>query len=113
MAVQFEDHIDMNGLAIREVAAGVNPTDAVNVSQLDSSAPQGFAADVGDGVLTTYNVVHNLGTLDVLVQVYDKNTGQNVNVVIDRIDANTVQIGFSLIPLLNSRRVVIVPVPVP
>ncbi|HEX6518274.1 MAG TPA: hypothetical protein VF049_22125 [Nocardioidaceae bacterium] len=109
--VQFFQQIDMNGLPITEVAPGVAPTDAVNVSQLNAASPQGFAQDVGDGVALTYNVVHNFGTLDVMVQVFEKATNHNVLVDAHRVDANTVQVGFGLAPALNSYRVLVIPVP--
>jgi hypothetical protein len=111
MPVQFGDHIDMNGLQIRELAAGVDPSDAVRVDQLETVAPQGFAQDVGDGILFTHTVTHNLGTLDVLVQTYRKSDGVSVNVTVDRVDADTVAVTFGLLAGLNSHRVVVIPVP--
>ena len=111
MAVQFGDHIDMNGLQIRELAAGVDPTDAVRVDQLEAVAPQGFAQDVGDGILFTHNIEHGLNTLDVIVQAYRKSDGVNVNVTVNRVDVDNVTVTFGLLAGLNSHRVVVVPVP--
>lgn len=109
--VQFGQQIDMNGFKVTELAPGTNPTDAVNLSQLTANAPQGFGQDVGDGVALTYNVVHNFGTLDVMVAVFEKATNHDVMVDVHRVDANTVQVGFGLAPATNSHRVLVIPVP--
>lgn len=111
MAVQFADHVDMNGLKVTELANGTDPTDAVNMSQLTANAPQGFAQDTGDGIAFTYNIAHNLNTMDVIVRVYRNTDGVDVNVTVDRIDANTVAVTFGLLPALNSHRVLVIPVP--
>lgn len=109
--IQFGNQLDLNGFKITEVAAGTDPTDAVNLSQLNAVAPEGFAQDIGDGVALTYNVVHNFNTLDVLVTVFEKATNHDVLTDVHRVDANTVQIGFGLAPALDSHRVLVVPVP--
>lgn len=109
--VQFFNDIDMNGFKVTEMAPGVAPTDGVTVSQLQASAPQGFAQDVGDGVALTYNVAHNFNTLDVMIQVFEKATAHNVLVDVHRVDVNTVQIGFGLPAALNAYRVLVIPVP--
>lgn len=109
--VQFGTQIDMNGLKVTEVADGTDPTDAVTLSQLDAVAPDGFAAVIGDGLAVSYPVVHNFGTLDVLVQVVRISDGATVTVTVVRTDTNTVTVSFTLPPLLNAYRVLVVPVP--
>jgi hypothetical protein len=109
--VQFGQQIDMNGFKITEVGAGVASTDAVNVSQLASLAPQGFAADIGNGVATTITVSHGLSTFDVMVQVYKNSTFETVMVDVIRSAEDDVQITFGTAPTTNEYRVLVIPVP--
>lgn len=108
--VQFAQQIDMNGNKITELAPGVAGTDAVNVSQLTASTYAGFATSIGDGVASSYNVVHNLGTLDVIVGVYEVATNHDVFTDVARVDANTVSVSFGGVISTNSHRVVVLPV---
>jgi hypothetical protein len=108
--VQFGQQIDMNGFKITELAPGTDPTDAVNVSQLSTSTYSGFAANVGDGAATTFNVAHNLGTLDVVVGVYELATNHDVMTDVARVDANTVTVTFGFVVAVDSHRVVVLPV---
>ena len=110
--VQFVQQIDMNSLKITELAPGVAGTDAVNVSQLGSAAPQGHAEDIGDGVATTFTVTHVLSTFDVLVQVYEIATGATIHPTINRIAEDDVQLVFGLAPTPSQYRVLVIPVPV-
>lgn len=108
--VQFVNQIDMNGNKIIELSPGVAGTDAVNVSQLTASTYAGFATSVGDGVATFFDVVHNLGTLDVIVGVYEVTTNHDVFTDVNRVDANTVRVSFGGVVAVNSHRVVVLPV---
>ena len=109
--VQFGQQIDMNGFKITELQAGVASTDAVNVSQLASLAPQGFAADIGNGVSTTITVSHGLSTFDVIVQVYKNSTFETVYADVVRSAEDDVQITFGAAPASNEYRVLVLPVP--
>lgn len=109
--VQFGQQIDMNGFKITELAAGVAATDAVNVSQLSGLAPQGFAADIGNGVATTITVSHNLSTFDVMVQVYKNSTFETVYADVVRSAEDDVQITFGTAPATGEYRVLVLPVP--
>lgn len=109
--VQFGQQIDMNGFKITELAAGVAPTDGVNVSQLAALAPQGFAGDIGNGVSTTITISHNLSTFDVMVQVYKNSTFETVYADVVRSAEDDVQITFGSAPTTNEYRVLVLPVP--
>lgn len=109
--VQFGQDIDMNGNSITELAPGVAATDAVNVSQLTASAPQGFSATVGDGVASTFNVVHSLATTDVMVQVYDVANGDQWITEVSTNGANAVDVTFGFTPTAGQFRVQVIPVP--
>jgi len=51
-----------------------------------------FADTIGDGVTLPWRVNHNLGSLDVMVQVYDTKTFETVMVSVVRVDLNNVEI---------------------
>jgi hypothetical protein len=109
--VQFVQQIDMNNLKITELAPGVAGTDAVNVNQLTASSPQGFAANVGDGVATTFLISHNFSTFDVLVQVYEIATGATVHPTIERAAEDDVRLTFGVAPTASQYRLLVIPVP--
>lgn len=70
-----------------------------------AASAQGFT--IGDGVTLDYPVVHNRGTRDVLVQLYNLSTNADFGAQIVRTDVNTVTVSFNTAPALNSVRVVI------
>lgn len=66
------------------------------------------AFNVGNGAATTISCVHNLGTRDVIVQVYlNSGTFETVHVHAERTDANTVDLVFPSAPANNAYRCVI------
>lgn len=67
----------------------------------------GAVANVGDGSNTAYAITHNLNSRDVIVQVYDNATYENVFVDTARPTVNTVTLTFATAPALNSYRVII------
>ena len=64
-------------------------------------------ADIGDGTSTSIAVTHNLGSLDVSVEVYEISTGATVQADIVRTNTNVVTIGVNPAPATDSLRVVI------
>lgn len=71
--------------------------------------PGRFAASVGDGVSTSIDVVHNLGTRDVITTVYlNASTWDVVICDVQNKDANTVTLIFAVAPTSNQYRVVVV-----
>lgn len=73
-----------------------------------TSVARHVASNVGDGSSTSYTVSHNLGTLDVLVQVVLNSTGETVEVDVARPTTNAVTIVFAAAPASNAYRAVIV-----
>lgn len=68
-----------------------------------------FAADVGDGSSTSIVLTHNLGTLDVLVQVYVKGTaGALVECDVQHTTTNTVTLVFAVAPASAAYRATII-----
>lgn len=62
---------------------------------------------VGDNSNTSFDVVHNFGTRDVLVQVYDVSTYDTVVTDVVRATADKVTVTFSVAPSSNSYKVVV------
>ena len=66
-----------------------------------------FADNIGDGVNTSLIVNHNLDSLDIMVQVYDNKTLENLMVSIQRVDVNNVTITTSKPLAPNAARILI------
>jgi len=110
--IQFGQQIDMNANKITELAPGTNPTDAVNLSQLTAFA-DGFAQTVGDGVLSTFTITHNLALAnkdDYVLRVAEIATGAEFMIENNSVGINSLTVTFGFIPALNSYRVAILPV---
>lgn len=69
-----------------------------------------YATDIGNGVLTSFTVTHNLNTLDVDVTVRIVSTGEIVypDVTVATVNTVTVSIPTSPVPTTNQYRVVVV-----
>lgn len=67
-----------------------------------------YAANIGNGALTTIPVTHNLGTEDVTITVREVATKQIVMVDAQIVDSNNIQILFASAPASASYRVVVV-----
>jgi hypothetical protein len=66
-----------------------------------------FAADIGNGSLTSITVNHNLGTTDVTVAIKDKTTLQLVYPDVVVTDANNVTVTFATAPAAAAYRAVV------
>ena len=123
--VTDEGHIEQNGITtgtintvsasstlaglvelatITEVKTGTDTARAVTPAGL---AALNYAANIGNGVLTTIPVTHGLGTRDVIVQVYDTTTFDTVYVETVRTSTSVVTLEFAAAPTTNEYRVVI------
>lgn len=68
-----------------------------------------YMQTIGDGSSTTFNVVHNFGTTDVVVQVREMNAPFSVvHPEIQIIDVNTTRVIFDAAPPANTYRVIVV-----
>ena len=89
---------------------GLTPSadsDAATKGYVDS-AKNSFSATIGDGNSTSVAVEHNLGTRDVVVSVYDLDTGEIVECDIVATTGNVVTLTFASAPDLDSLRCVVV-----
>lgn len=67
-----------------------------------------FSQDIGDGSSTSIAVTHNLGTLDVIVQVFRKSDGVLVECDVTMTNTNTVTLGFAVAPTAAQYRIVVI-----
>ena len=83
-------------------------TVALETKLIADGFPKKASANVGDGLATSFGVIHNLDTRDVVVNVYDAATFDTVECDVVRTDTNTVTVSFAVAPSSNAYRVVIV-----
>lgn len=84
--------------------------DAVSVDRTGTNGahvPVKFAQTIGDGSATSIAITHNLGTRDVLVEVYDAATFDTVYCDVVRTSTSVATLVFAVAPATNSLRVVI------
>lgn len=91
------DPVALGGIAV--TSTGVKLDRAVAVVK--------FVADFGDGSTLSYPITHNLGTLDVIVRVYRKSDGVDVEVDVTRNSTNQVTVGVTTAPASNAYRIVV------
>lgn len=66
-----------------------------------------FATSIGDGSATSYTVTHNLGTKDVIVQLYDTSSDDTVIADVVRTSTSVVTVSFGSAPSSNDIRVLV------
>lgn len=66
-----------------------------------------FKTSIGDGTETSIPVTHNLGTTDVIVQLFDVSSGDTVYADVVRTSINVVTVDFGTAPALNDVRILI------
>jgi len=72
------------------------------------SAVGTFSTDIGDGLALSYVVAHNLGTLDVIVSLFNNTTGNEAVATVNHTSINTITVTFALPPILNDYRVTVI-----
>lgn len=98
------DLADATTVGIGNVAAGTGISVAYSsgtatVTNTDTNSSNTFAATItASGAVT-----HNLGTKDVIVQLYDTNSDETVYADVDRTSANQVSITFAATPAFGIR----------
>lgn len=108
MTTPYFTNIDLNGNRVRDASDGVLAKDYVTLDQLNAAVTS-FSATFGDGVATTYNIAHNLGTQDFVWEIYEIATGDSVGAGLSRDGVNAVDVSMNPAPALNAFRLVIVP----
>ena len=89
-----------------EAVAGTLETIAVTPLGLATAiAGRTFATSIGGA--TSVSVSHNLGTRDVIVQLYDNTTFDTVVADVTRTNATTIDVAFTTAPSANAIRVLV------
>ena len=81
--------------------------DGTNYKTIQNVEESTYATSVGDGSATSYAVTHNLGTQDVIVQLYDASSLDTVYADVVRTSTSVVTIDFAVAPTANDIRVLI------
>lgn len=102
-----------DGIAVENMDEGamrVSPTPSETGSGYwigNYEASRKVAATIGDGVNTTIDFRHGLGTLDVSITVYLISTGVEPTVTKQHLNLHTVRIIFTTTPPLDAYRIVV------
>ena len=81
--------------------------DGTNYYEVQTVGESTFAASIGDGSATSIAVTHNLGSQDVIVQLYDNSSLDTVYADVVRTSTSVVTIDFATAPATNDIRVLI------
>jgi hypothetical protein len=92
-----------------EASAGTDTSRAVTAEGVQTFYDdRRYKTSIGDGTNTAYTVAHNLGTTDVVVQLFDVSSGDTVYADVVRSSVNEVEITFGAAPATNDIRVLII-----
>ena len=95
-----------SGLSVVETLSGTdNRIKSYNV-EIDFTQFQ-YKTSIGDGSTLAYTVTHNLGSLDVIVQLYDNSTYDTVYADVVRTNTNQITVTFANAPSSNDIRVLV------
>ena len=81
--------------------------DGTNYYEVQTVGESTYAASIGDGNATSIAVTHNLGSQDVIVQLYDASSLDTVYADVVRTSTSVVTIDFASAPATNDIRVLI------
>ena len=81
--------------------------DGTNYKTIQNVEESTYATSIGDGSATSYTVTHNLGSQDVIVQLYDASSLDTVYADVVRTSTSVVTIDFAVAPTTNDIRVLV------
>lgn len=81
-----------HGTAVAVLYGGTGATD-IATARSNLGTVGRYVTTVGNGSATSFTVTHSLGSVDVMVELYDTSSKQTVYADITRIDANSVTVG--------------------
>ena len=95
-----------SGLTVTETLSGTDNRIKSYDVEIDFTQFQ-YKTSIGDGASLSYTVTHNLGSLDVIVQLFDNSTYDTVYTDVVRTNTNQVTITFANAPSTNDIRVLV------
>ena len=81
--------------------------DGTNYKTIQNVQESTYSVAIGDGSATSIAVNHNLGTQDVIVQLYDTSSLDTVYADVVRTNANTVTVSFAAAPTSGDIKVLV------
>ena len=90
------------------VAHGGTGASTAAAARSNLGATTKVTGTIGDGSATAIAVTHNLGTNDVICEVYDASSLETVECEVDRTSTNAVTFTFASAPASNAMKVVII-----
>ena len=95
------------GSAIVLTADDIDYTSGVSIKDRLDKIKNDYVANIGDGTATSYTITHNLGTKDVMCEIYEVSSGETVYTDIARTTVNAVIVTFATAPATNQFRIII------
>lgn len=111
MPIQYFTDQDLNGNRTRDAGDALLAQDYVTLAQLNAAVADGagFSATFGDGVATTFNIVHNLNTEDLAVGIREISSGDSVEMGVSTNGVNSVDVSAVPAPGVSAFRITILP----
>ena len=81
--------------------------DGSNYYEIQTVGESTYATTIGDNSNTSFTVTHNLGTKDVIVQLYDLSSNDTVYADVVRTSTSVVTVSFGSAPATNDIRVLV------
>lgn len=95
------------GSAIVLTADDIDYTSGVSIKDRLDDIKNDYVANIGNGTATSFTITHNLGTKDVMCEIYEVSSGQTVYTDITRTTTNAVVVDFATAPTANQFRIII------
>lgn len=107
-----DGEVSLSNQKLTNVASPEDSSDASTKGYVDTLVSgRNYSTRIGNGSDTVFTVTHNLGSKEVLVQLYSESSGATVDAAVVRTTNNAVQITFDgITPASNEFRVLIVKV---
>lgn len=86
---------------------GIEDEDLINIG-IGNFIPRKIEFLIGNGISNEFVIDHDLGTRFVIVQIFDNETGEEIEASVTRIDNNNVKLEFNNPPSVDEFCVVII-----
>ena len=95
------------GSSITLTAADIRDTSGTTIQARLDKIKNDYVSNIGDGKATSYTITHNLGTKDVMCEIYEVASGETVYTDIARTTTNAIVVTFATAPATNQFRIII------